>query len=167
MALARFQSTRVLPCLLSSIPPDPRPALCPLRPRGLRRPHVLPGYSTRPTTPRFNHSLPPPRHGTRCLFRAFRLVAALIRPDTRLYSAIQTLGHSCIGGFVWISSSRSTVKGCDLGSSLGHAHPHGGACTSSASFNGCRGKHFPRARRRCSCPPCMCWPCACCALTYV
>jgi hypothetical protein len=56
----------------------------------------------------------------------------------------------------WIRSSRSTVKGCDPGSSLGHAHPHGGASTSSASFNGCRGKHFPRARRRCSCPPCMC-----------
>jgi hypothetical protein len=56
----------------------------------------------------------------------------------------------------WIRSSRSTVKGCDPGSSLGHAHPHGGASTSSASFNGCRGKHFPRARRRCSWPPCMC-----------
>ena len=27
----------------------------------------------------------------------------------------------------WIRSSRSTVKGCDPGSSLGHAHPHGGA----------------------------------------
>ena len=29
--------------------------------------------------------------------------------------------------FKWICSSRSTVEGCDPGSSLGHAHPHGGA----------------------------------------
>ena len=64
----------------------------------------------------------------------------------------------------WMSSSRSTVEGCDPGSSLGHAHPHGGATTSSASANGCCGKTFPRARRRHCCPPCMCWPCACCAL---
>ena len=41
-----------------------------------------------------------------------------------------------------------TSRGCDPGSSLGHAHPHGGATTSSASFNGCRGKPFPRARPR-------------------
>ena len=41
---------------------------------------------------------------------------------------------------------RSRVEGCDPGSSLGHAHPHGGATTSSASANGCRGKTFPRAR---------------------
>ena len=62
---------------------------------------------------------------------------------------------------------RSRVEGCDPGSSLGHAHPHGGATTSSASANGCCGKTFPRARRRHCCPPCMCWPCACCcALTY-
>ena len=59
---------------------------------------------------------------------------------------------------------RSRVEGCDPGSSLGHAHPHGGATTSSASANGCCGKTFPRARRRHCCPPCMCWPCACCAL---
>jgi len=62
---------------------------------------------------------------------------------------------------------RSRVEGCDPGSSLGHAHPHGGATTSSASFNGRRGKPFPRARRHCCCSPCTCWPCACCALTYV
>ena len=66
----------------------------------------------------------------------------------------------------WISSSWSTVKGCDPGSTLGHAHPHGGATTSSASFSGRRGKPSLRVRRRCCCPPCMCWPCACCALTY-
>ena len=36
----------------------------------------------------------------------------------------------------WISISWSTVKGCDPGSTLGHAHPHGGATKSSASFNG-------------------------------
>ena len=53
----------------------------------------------------------------------------------------------------WISSSWSTVKGCDPGSTLGHAHPHGGATTSSASFNGRRGKPFPRARRHHCCPP--------------
>ena len=67
----------------------------------------------------------------------------------------------------WISSNRSSVEGCDPGSSLGHAHPHGGATTSSASFNGRRGKPFPRARRHCCCSPCTCWPCACCVLTYV
>ena len=67
----------------------------------------------------------------------------------------------------WMSSSRSTVEGCDPGSSLGHAHPHGGATTSSASFNGRRGKPFPLARRHCCCSLCTCWPCACCALTYV
>ena len=67
----------------------------------------------------------------------------------------------------WISicSSRSPVEGCDPGSSLGHAHPHGGATTSSASFNGRRGKPFPRARRHGCCSPCTCWPCACCVLT--
>ena len=52
-----------------------------------------------------------------------------------------------------------TSRGCDPGSSLGHAHPHGGATTSSASFNGRRGKPFPRARRHCCCSPCTCWPC--------
>ena len=66
----------------------------------------------------------------------------------------------------WICSSRSPVEGCDPGSSLGHAHPHGGATTSSASFNGHRGKPFPRARRHGCCSPCTCWPCACCVLTY-
>jgi hypothetical protein len=66
----------------------------------------------------------------------------------------------------WICSSRSPVEGCDPGSSLGHAHPHGGATTSSASFNGRRGKPFPRARRHGCCSPCTCWPCACCVLTY-
>ena len=62
---------------------------------------------------------------------------------------------------------RSRVEGCDPGSSLGHAHPHGGATTSSASFNGRRGKPFPRARRHCCCSPCTCCPCACCVLTYL
>ena len=61
----------------------------------------------------------------------------------------------------WISSNRSSVEGCDPGSSLGHAHPHGGATTSSASTDERHGKPFPRARRRHCCPPCMCWPCAC------
>ena len=75
-------------------------------------------------------------------------------------------------GTTWLVSScgvqvdkRSRVEGCDPGSSLGHAHPHGGATTSSASFNGRRGKPFPRARRHCCCSPCTCWPCACCVLT--
>jgi hypothetical protein len=67
----------------------------------------------------------------------------------------------------WMSSDWSRVKGCDPGSSLGHAHPHGGATTSSASFNGRRGKPFPRARRHCCCSPCTCCPCACCVLTCV
>ena len=54
-----------------------------------------------------------------------------------------------VGEFVWRpSSNRSTVKGCDPGSTLGHAHPHGGASTFSASFNGCRGEPFLRACRR-------------------
>ena len=80
-------------------------------------------------------------------------------------------GASQLCGSTWLVSScgvqvdkRSRVEGCDPGSSLGHANPHGGATTSSASANGCCGKTFPRARRRHCCPPCMCWPCACCAL---
>jgi len=62
-------------------------------------------------------------------------------------------GASQLCGSTWLVSScgvqvdkRSRVEGCDPGSSLGHAHPHGGATTSSASANGCRGKTFPRAR---------------------
>ena len=81
-------------------------------------------------------------------------------------------GASQLCGSTWLVSScgvqvdkRSRVEGCDPGSSLGHAHPHGGATTSSASFNGRRGKPFPRARRHCCCSPCTCWPCACCVLT--
>ena len=83
-------------------------------------------------------------------------------------------GASQLCGSTWLVSScgvqvdkRSRVEGCDPGSSLGHAHPHGGATTSSASANGCCGKTFPRARRRHCCPPCMCWPCACCALRLI
>ena len=85
LALARPQLARVLPCLLSSIPPDPRPALCLLRPLGLRRRHVLAGYSTRPLTPCFEHHPPGARHGARCLLASVRSVAALIRPKAQLY----------------------------------------------------------------------------------
>jgi hypothetical protein len=36
----------------------------------------------------------------------------------------------------WITTQLVRFKGCDPGSSLGHAHPHGGASTSSTSANG-------------------------------
>ena len=47
LALARIQSTRVLPCLLSSIPPDRRPAICLLRPQELHHRRLVAGLPTR------------------------------------------------------------------------------------------------------------------------
>ena len=76
----------MLPCLLSSILPDPRPALCPLRPRGLCRRHVLAGYLSRQATSCFEHHPQPARHAARCLTQHLQPIAALIRPDNHLNS---------------------------------------------------------------------------------
>ena len=67
----------------------------------------------------------------------------------------------------WMSSDWSRVKGCDPGSSLGHAHPHGGATTSSAkasmdvAVSPSRAHATTAAARRAGRVH------ACCALTYV
>jgi hypothetical protein len=88
LALARIQSTRVLPCLLSSIPPDRRPAICLLRPQELHHRRIVQGYSRRRTTPCFEHHPPRARDGARCLTQPLQPISALICPTstTRLYS---------------------------------------------------------------------------------
>ena len=74
------------------------------------------------------------------------------------FGASQLCGSTCdmVGVFVWYScgvqvEKRSRVEGCDPGSSLGHAHPHGGAPTSLASANKRLGEHLPNPRSRCCC----------------